>query len=53
MTDADFRELVRRMRGQQREDFRTRSTDVLRDCKEAEHKVDKALEPPNPQREMF
>ncbi len=44
MSDEEFRELVHRMRELQREYFKTRSVNVLRECKECEHKVDKALE---------
>ena len=53
MTDTEFRELVREMRRLQREYFKTRSNDTLLECKEIEGRVDKALKPPEPQKEMF
>lgn len=40
----EFRDLVRRMRAKQREYFRVRTAEVLRECKDLERRVDEALE---------
>jgi len=44
MNNRDFRDLVRRMRSKQKEYFRTRSEEVLRESKELERSVDRELE---------
>ena len=41
--NEDFRELVARMRAKQKEYFRTRTTEVLRECKDLERRVDESL----------
>lgn len=44
MIDADFRDLVRRMRAKQRDYFREKDATVLRECKDLERRVDAALD---------
>lgn len=40
----EFRDLVRRMRAKQKDYFRSRSPETLRECKDLERRVDEALE---------
>ncbi|MFO0806049.1 MAG: hypothetical protein U0791_23335 [Gemmataceae bacterium] len=39
----DFQKLVKQMRTKQREYFRTRTSEVLRECKDLERRVDEAV----------
>lgn len=49
MGDADFRELVRRMRAKQAECFASRDRTVLSESKDLERRVDAALRDDRPQ----
>jgi len=44
MTEREFYELVYTMRSLQKQYFKSRSIDILRQSKAAEHKVDKAIQ---------
>ena len=48
MEDREFRALVKLMREKQREFFRAKDRDVLRECIDLERQVDEALKPPPP-----